>query len=95
MNRRDFIRGSLLVGGSAGLTGAALAEQPKEQNRPVVFVQYLEQAARELPAEKLIFGSDGPLVDLRVELHKIRLLKLPGEKEDLILGGNILRLLGR
>src|SRR5205085_8509037 len=43
----------------------------------VVFFDYLELAARELPAEKLIFGSDGPLVDQRVELHKIRLLKLP------------------
>ena len=60
----------------------------------VVFSQYLEQAARELPAEKLIFGSDGPLVDSRVELHKIRLLKLPREKEELVLGRNLLRLLG-
>lgn len=61
----------------------------------VVFVDYLEQAARELPAEKLIFGSDGPLVDARVELFKIKLLKLPPEKEALVLGGNILRLLKR
>ncbi len=59
----------------------------------VVFVPYLEQAARELAAEKLIFGSDGPLVDVRVELYKIRLLKLPPEKEELILSGNIRRLL--
>ncbi|MCU0913123.1 MAG: amidohydrolase family protein [Planctomycetes bacterium] len=60
----------------------------------VVFGDYLEQAARALPAEKLIFGSDGPLVDVRVELYKIRLLKLPPEKEALVLGGNIRRLLG-
>ena len=60
----------------------------------VVFFEYLERAARELPAEKLIFGSDGPLVDSRVELYKIRLLKLPKAKEQLVLGGNILRLLG-
>lgn len=59
----------------------------------VVFVNYLEQAANELPAEKLIFGSDGPLVDARVELYKIKLLKLAPEKEALVLGGNILRLL--
>ncbi len=59
----------------------------------VVFMQYLEQAARELPAEKLLFGSDGPLVDARVELHKIRLLKLPPDKEALVLGGNLRRLL--
>lgn len=61
----------------------------------VVFVDYLEQAARELPAEKLIFGSDGPLLDSRVELYKIRLLKLAPEHEALVLGGNILRLLKR
>jgi len=60
----------------------------------VVFFKYLEQAANELAPEKLVFGSDGPLVDSRVELYKIRLLKLPKEKERLVLGGNILRLLG-
>jgi predicted TIM-barrel fold metal-dependent hydrolase len=43
------------------------------ESSAVVFVDYLEQAAKELP-EKLIFGSDGPLVDPRVELYKIRLL---------------------
>jgi predicted TIM-barrel fold metal-dependent hydrolase len=59
----------------------------------VVFFPYLERAAQELPAEKLLFGSDGPLVDPRVELFKIRLLKLPPEKEDLVMGGNIRRLL--
>ncbi|MHC4396345.1 MAG: amidohydrolase family protein [Planctomycetota bacterium] len=61
----------------------------------VVFFEYLQRAARELPAEKLIFGSDGPLVDSRVELYKVRLLKLPRQKQQLILGGNIQRLLGR
>lgn len=59
----------------------------------VVFHNYLELAARQLPAEKLIFGTDGPLVDSRVELHKIRLLRLPPERERLVLSGNILRLL--
>ena len=58
-----------------------------------VFTEYLELAARELPAEKLIFGSDGPLVGSRVELHKIRLLRLPKEHEAKVLAGNILRLL--
>jgi predicted TIM-barrel fold metal-dependent hydrolase len=60
----------------------------------VVFFPYLDQAARELPAEKLLFGSDAPLVDARVELYKVRLLKLPPEKERLVLGGNARRLLG-
>jgi len=60
----------------------------------VVFFEYLERAARELPAEKIVFGTDGPLVDQRVELHKIRLLGLPRDKEELVLAGNILRILG-
>jgi predicted TIM-barrel fold metal-dependent hydrolase len=59
----------------------------------VVFFPYLEQAARQLPAEKLIFGSDAPLVDARVELYKIRLLKLPRAHQEKVLGGNIRRLL--
>ncbi|MBW7988664.1 MAG: amidohydrolase family protein [Planctomycetes bacterium] len=61
----------------------------------VVFSTYLERAASELPPEKLIFGSDGPLVNSQVELYKIRLLKLPKEKEQMVLGGNITRLLNR
>lgn len=60
----------------------------------VVFSEYLRRAAHELSAEKLIFGSDGPLVDSRVELYKIRLLQLPPKQEELVLGRNILRLLG-
>jgi predicted TIM-barrel fold metal-dependent hydrolase len=61
----------------------------------VVFHRYLEKAARELPADKLIFGTDGPLVDSRIELQKIRMLKLDRDAERKILGGNILRLLGQ
>lgn len=59
----------------------------------VVYFRFLEKAARELPANKLIFGSDGPLVDSRLELQKIRMLGLPEEAERQVLGGNILRLL--
>jgi len=59
----------------------------------VVFFEFLEQAAREVPADKLIFGTDGPLVDQRVEMQKISLLKLPRDKAEQILSGNILRLL--
>src|SRR5262245_3633817 len=60
----------------------------------VVFFEFLERAARELPAEKLLFGTDGPLVDQRVEVHKVRLLNLPPEKAELVFAGNILRILG-
>ena len=59
----------------------------------VVFLKFLERAVKELGAEKLIFGSDGPEVDSRVELYKVRLLRLPPADEAKVLGGNILRLL--
>lgn len=59
----------------------------------VVFFKYLEMAAKELGAGKLIFGSDGPELDARLELYKIKLLKLSPEGESQVLGGNILKLL--
>lgn len=61
----------------------------------VVTTRWIEMAIRELPAEKILFGSDEPEIDCRKELYKIRVLGLPREKEELILGGNILRILGR
>jgi predicted TIM-barrel fold metal-dependent hydrolase len=60
----------------------------------VVLTEYLERAMRELPPEKILFGSDEPEIDCRLEIFKIRVLNLPKEKEELILGGNIRRLLG-
>lgn len=61
----------------------------------VVVTRYLEKAVQELPAEKLIFGTDEPEVDVRMEIFKIRVLKLPKEKEEMILGGNMVRLLSK
>jgi hypothetical protein len=59
----------------------------------VVFWKFLEMAAKELGAGKLIFGSDGPELDSRVELHKIKLLKLAPADEARVLGGNMVKLL--
>lgn len=56
-------------------------------------LKYLEMAARELPAERILFGSYAPELDPRVELYGVRLLKLPAEREAGVLGGNFLRLL--
>jgi predicted TIM-barrel fold metal-dependent hydrolase len=42
---------------------------------------------------KVLFGSDGPQLHPSVELHKIKVLHLPPEAEQLITGGNIARLL--
>lgn len=61
----------------------------------VVITRYLEKAIAELPAGKLVYGTDEPEVDTRLEIFKIRVLKLPKEKEEAILGGNMLRLLSK
>ncbi len=58
-----------------------------------VTVKHIELAVKYLGPDKIIFGSDGPEQDSRVELYKIRLLKLPPADEAKILSGNILRLL--
>jgi predicted TIM-barrel fold metal-dependent hydrolase len=54
----------------------------------VILWRYLEMVAREMP-DKLIFGSDGPDGDSRVEIYKIRLLKLPKDVERKVLGGTV------
>ncbi len=59
----------------------------------VVFFKFLEMAAKEAGPQKMIFGSDGPELDSRVELYKVKLLKLKPADEAMVCGGNILRLL--
>jgi predicted TIM-barrel fold metal-dependent hydrolase len=54
---------------------------------------YIVQAVRRAGAHKVLFGSDGPWLHPGVEIHKIWLLGLPPEERDLILGGNVARLL--
>jgi len=54
---------------------------------------YIVEAVKRAGARKILFGSDGPWLHPGLEIHKIRLLGLPPEKEALILGGNALRLL--
>jgi predicted TIM-barrel fold metal-dependent hydrolase len=61
----------------------------------VVLTRYIEQAVRELGPEKMVYGSDEPEVDCRLEIFKIRVLKLPPEQEQSILGGNMARLLSK
>jgi predicted TIM-barrel fold metal-dependent hydrolase len=70
--------------------------------------QYLEMAARELPAEQIVFGSYWPQGDSRVELYAFRLLtqdmgtswpetpehiRVTDEQEAQMVGGNMQRLL--
>jgi predicted TIM-barrel fold metal-dependent hydrolase len=60
----------------------------------VISRKYLEMAARELPAQRILFGSFAPELDPRVELYSVRLLKLSEPSQALILGGNMQNLLG-
>ena len=53
----------------------------------------LEQAVRRAGARKILFGSDGPWLHPGVELAKVRALDLPRSDEQLVLGGNLLRLI--
>ena len=55
---------------------------------------FLELAVDALGPEKIIFGTDTPLLDPWVQLAKIRETALAPEALDLILGGNIARLVG-
>ena len=54
---------------------------------------YIVQAVKRAGPQKLLFGSDGPWLHPGVEIQKIRLLGLPPDRQALILGENILRLL--
>ena len=53
----------------------------------------LKQAVKRAGAAKILFGSDGPWLHPAVELAKIRALNLSSKKEQLVLGGNFLRLI--
>ena len=55
----------------------------------------LEQAVRRAGANKILFGSDGPWLHPAVELAKIKALRLSAREEQLILGGNFLRLISK
>jgi len=55
----------------------------------------LEQAVRRAGPRKILFGSDGPWLHPGVELAKVRALGLSTPDARLVLGGNLLRLIGR
>jgi hypothetical protein len=55
--------------------------------------KYLEMAVREVPAGKIVFGSNAPEEDPRVEMYAVKLLKLSNQQEAEVLGGNLLKLL--
>ncbi len=54
----------------------------------------LEQVIARAGAHKLLFGSDGPWLHPGLELAKIEALGLPARERALVLGANLLRLIG-
>jgi predicted TIM-barrel fold metal-dependent hydrolase len=54
----------------------------------------VERAVKELGADKVIFGSDYPLGHPKMYLGLVDALAISAGEKDLVLGGNILRLLG-
>lgn len=54
----------------------------------------LAEAVSRAGAHKVLFGTDGPWLHPAVELAKVRALKLSSAEENLVLSGNVLRLLG-
>jgi predicted TIM-barrel fold metal-dependent hydrolase len=79
----------------AGIEMARLHPNVYLDTGAVVLTRYIEQAIQELGPQKIIFGSDEPEVDCRLEIFKVRMLKLPRAQEQMILGGNLQRLLGK
>lgn len=54
----------------------------------------LAEAVSRAGAHKILFGTDGPWLHPGVELAKVSALKLHSAEENLVLSGNVLRLLG-
>ena len=55
---------------------------------------FLEAAVKGVGAQRIVFGTDTPLLDPYPQLAKIRETRISKADQDLILGGNILRLMG-
>lgn len=59
----------------------------------VRFFDYLEDAVRRAGPDKLIFGSDGPLLHPGIELQRVWHLNLSPADAAKVTGGNLLRLM--
>ena len=55
----------------------------------------LEMAHQRAGARKILFGTDGPWLHPAVEIAKIYALKLTSDEQEWVLGGNLLRIIGR
>ena len=55
---------------------------------------WIARMVREAGAERVIFSSDIPFIDLRYSLGRVVFAQLTAEEQKLVLGGNIRRLMG-
>ncbi|HKN96805.1 MAG TPA: amidohydrolase family protein [Pseudonocardiaceae bacterium] len=54
----------------------------------------IREAVARIGADRVIFGSDGPVSSPALERQKVTIAGLTSEQADLVLGGNAMRLLG-
>lgn len=59
------------------------------------YPQMIKRAVDVIGAERVIFASDGPGCDPRIEVEKVRIAGLGSEAEELVFAGNIQRILDR
>ncbi len=55
---------------------------------------FVETCIATLGGDRIIFGTDIPLLDPWPQLEKIRALRISDQDRELVMGGNILRLMG-
>jgi hypothetical protein len=89
--------GLQLDGAAFALTDAELAmrECPNiiMETSGMYAPEVMETLVRDLGAERLMYGSHSPWLDLRLEVERARRLNVPPAAKELILGGNIARLM--
>ncbi len=54
----------------------------------------IEYPVRESRADRILFGTDMPLLDASQQLAKVLVSEISEEEKRLVLGGNAIRLLG-
>ncbi len=57
---------------------------------PMFEVNYI---LKKLPASKVIWGTDSPFAEYKIECDKMKLANLDSQEYDLVMGGNLLQLL--
>jgi predicted TIM-barrel fold metal-dependent hydrolase len=80
--------------GEAALVVAKRRANVLVDTSEVPFPSMVRRAVYELGAEKVLFGSDGPAIDMGLEILKVKLARLSPEQERLVLCGNYARLMG-